>query len=95
MAAPKALTPPRSDGAQRQGGIAMSDPIVTATLTDTDLASLSGLGTPVAQPTPLHEFWRHFSANAGAVAGLVVVMVVNLLVDVTYGVINPRIRTPR
>ena len=40
---------------------------------------------------PFREFWGYFSANKGAVAGLVV-MAVNLLVDVTYGVINPRIR---
>ena len=91
-----------------------------------------------APPHPLREFWNYFSANNGAVAGLVivvlvllialfapwiapyppnltdntvflkppfwqeggstahllgtVVMAVNLLVDLTYGIINPRIR---
>ena len=65
-----------------------SDPIVTATLTDTELASLSGLATPAAQPTPMREFWRHFSANAGAVAGLVIVIVV-LLIAVFAGVLAP------
>jgi dipeptide transport system permease protein len=65
-----------------------SDPIVSATLTDTDLASLSGLDTPAAQPTPLRELWRHFSANAGAVAGLVIVIAV-LLIAVFAGVLAP------
>ena len=63
--------PPRGDGAKRPGGAVMSgDPIVTATLTDAELASLAEIAAPVDQPTPLREFWRHFSANAGAVSGL-------------------------
>jgi dipeptide transport system permease protein len=65
-----------------------SDPIVTATLTDADLASLTASGTPAEQPTPLREFWRHFSANAGAVAGLAIVIAV-LLIAVFAGVLAP------
>jgi dipeptide transport system permease protein len=65
-----------------------SDPIVTATVTDTDLAALSGIAEPAAQPTPWSEFWRHFSANAGAVAGLFIVLAV-LLVAVFAGVLAP------
>ena len=43
---------------------------------------------PAAQPAPLREFWRHFSANAGAVAGLAIVVAV-LLVAVFAGVLAP------
>ena len=63
-----------------------SDPIVTATVTDAQLASLAGLAEPAAQPTPFREFWRHFSANAGAVGGLVIVITV-LLIAVFAGVL--------
>lgn len=34
---------------------------------------------PSAPPHPLKEFWRYFSANKGAVAGLIVIVVVMLL----------------
>ena len=34
---------------------------------------------PLAPPSPLREFWRHFSANPGAVAGLAIVVFVLLL----------------
>jgi dipeptide transport system permease protein len=33
----------------------------------------------IAPPHPLRELWLHFSANRGAVAGLVVIIVVLLL----------------
>ncbi len=39
----------------------------------------SAASTPPAPPTPLVEFWRAFSANKGAVFGLVVVCVLLLL----------------
>ena len=65
-----------------------SDPVVTATLTDADLALLTGVSAPAEQPTPFREFWRHFSANAGAVAGLVIVVIV-LLIAVFAGVLAP------
>ena len=65
-----------------------ADPIVTATLTDTELGGLTGLGTTASQPTPFREFWRHFSANAGAVAGLIIVIAV-ILVAVFAGVLAP------
>ena len=41
--------------------------------------SLASASTPVAPPGPLREFWGYFSANRGAVAGLVVVISVLLL----------------
>jgi dipeptide transport system permease protein len=66
----------------------MSDPIVTATLTDAELTSLAQIAAPAEQPARLAEFWRHFSANAGAVAGLTIVVAV-LLVAVFAGVLAP------
>ncbi|MEO7886016.1 MAG: dipeptide ABC transporter permease DppC, partial [Polaromonas sp.] len=36
-------------------------------------------GTPPAPPHPLREFWNYFSANNGAVIGLVIVIGVLLL----------------
>ena len=46
------------------------------------------LTPPTAQPappSPLRDFWRYFSANKGAVAGLAIVLGVMLLVAVQWG----------
>ncbi|HTN50120.1 MAG TPA: ABC transporter permease subunit [Burkholderiaceae bacterium] len=66
----------------------MTDPIATAALTDAELASLVQHTAPAEPPTPFAEFWRHFSANAGAVTGLVIVLSV-LLIAVFAGVLAP------
>ena len=34
---------------------------------------------PIAEATPLQEFWRHFQANRGALAGLIIVVSVLLM----------------
>jgi len=43
---------------------------------DMTAESLAAAGTAIAPPGPLAEFWGYFRANRGAVAGLVVVVVV-------------------
>ncbi len=48
-------------------------------------AAETGSGAP---PHPLREFWRYFSANAGAVGGLAVIVVV-LLLAAFAGVVAP------
>ncbi len=65
-----------------------SEPIAPAALTDAELAALTRGAAPAEFPSPLAEFWRHFSANRGAVLGLVVVCLV-LLVAVFAGVLAP------
>jgi len=41
-----------------------------------------------APPHPLREFWAYFSANAGAVAGLVIILTI-LTLAATAGLIAP------
>src|SRR5215470_8807793 len=52
--------------------------MTTETLTTDTLeaSTLVGAGTMPAPPGPLREFWGYFSANHGAVAGLVIVLAV-------------------
>ena len=42
----------------------------------------------IAPPSPAREFWRYFSANAGAVAGLAVILVI-VFVAATADLISP------
>ncbi|RZI98856.1 MAG: ABC transporter permease subunit, partial [Haliea sp.] len=53
----------------------MSDPVI---LTNDGAASVP-LATTPQPPHPLREFWTYFSANKGAVAGLVIVVAVLLI----------------
>ena len=46
----------------------------TSTLPPAEAEIVSG-----APPHPLREFWRYFSANAGAVGGLAIIVIVLLL----------------
>ena len=46
----------------------------TSTLPPAEAEIVSG-----APPHPLREFWRYFSDNAGAVAGLAIIVIVLLL----------------
>jgi dipeptide transport system permease protein len=47
-------------------------------MSDTSSPSIAASGAAAAPPGPLREFWGYFSANRGAVAGLVVVVAVLL-----------------
>ena len=55
--------------------------------TDT-LPGMEAETAATAPPHPFREFWGYFSANAGAVAGLVVIVFI-LLVAATAGIIAP------
>ncbi len=52
----------------------MSQPLSSA-----DGANPNTLGSPAAPPGPLREFWHYFRENKGAVAGLIVFVVVGVL----------------